>query len=61
MIKKLEILDKLYFRFVPGMITSIEPGFYKENEYGIRLEDDAVTIDVGDGYISFEMVSFAMS
>lgn len=23
----------------PGMITTIEPGYYKENEYGIRLEN----------------------
>ncbi len=23
----------------PGMVVSIEPGFYKENEYGIRLEN----------------------
>jgi len=48
-----------YAGHVPGMVTSIEPGFYKENEYGIRLEDDAIVVDVGDGYISFEMLNFA--
>ena len=42
------------------MLSSIEPGFYKENEYGIRLEDDALVIDVGDGYISFEKLNLAM-
>ncbi len=26
----------------PGMITSIEPGYYKENEYGIRCENLSV-------------------
>ncbi len=27
----------------PGMITTVEPGIYKENEYGIRLENMLVT------------------
>jgi len=28
----------------PGMITSIEPGYYKENEYGMRVENMAVVV-----------------
>jgi len=28
----------------PGMVTSIEPGYYKENEYGIRIENMALVI-----------------
>jgi Xaa-Pro aminopeptidase len=28
----------------PGMITTIEPGFYKENEYGIRTENVALVV-----------------
>jgi len=40
------------------MLSSIEPGFYKEGEYGIRIEDDALVIDVGDQYISFEKINF---
>ncbi len=28
----------------PGMITTVEPGVYKENEYGIRLENMLVTV-----------------
>lgn len=28
----------------PGMITTIEPGFYKENEYGIRIENVALVV-----------------
>jgi len=28
----------------PGMITSIEPGFYKENDYGLRVENVALVV-----------------
>lgn len=31
--------------FEPGMITSNEPGYYKENEYGIRLENLLLCIE----------------
>lgn len=35
-----------------GMVTSIEPGFYKENEYGIRIENLVeVTKEIADGFI----------
>lgn len=35
-----------------GMVTSIEPGFYKENEYGIRIENLVeVTKETADGFI----------
>lgn len=29
---------------VPGMITTVEPGVYKENKYGIRIENDLLCI-----------------
>ena len=29
----------------PGMITTIEPGYYKENEYGLRVENVAVVVN----------------
>ncbi len=28
----------------PGMITTIEPGYYKENEYGVRVENVALVV-----------------
>ncbi len=28
----------------PGMITTIEPGYYKENEYGLRVENVALVV-----------------
>lgn len=33
--------------FEPGMIVSNEPGFYKEGEYGIRIENLVTVIDTG--------------
>lgn len=32
----------------PGMVTSIEPGYYKENAYGIRLENMALVVKEGE-------------
>lgn len=34
----------------PGQVFSIEPGFYKEGEYGIRIENLVYLKDVGDGF-----------
>ncbi|XP_047441955.1 xaa-Pro aminopeptidase 2 [Mugil cephalus] len=47
--------------FRAGMFTSIEPGFYKENDFGIRIEDIAVTVPAhtkyGHNYLTFDTVS----
>lgn len=47
--------------FTVGMFTSIEPGYYKENDFGIRIEDIAVTVPAktkyGQNYVTFETVS----
>ncbi|XP_056295349.1 xaa-Pro aminopeptidase 2 [Pseudoliparis swirei] len=47
--------------FRTGMFTSIEPGYYKENDFGIRIEDVAVVVPVhtkyGQNYLTFETVS----
>lgn len=41
----------------PGMVTSIEPGYYKENAYGIRIENLAEIITAPEpelkGYLKF--------
>jgi Xaa-Pro aminopeptidase len=31
-------------KIVPGMVTTIEPGVYKEGKYGIRIENDVVCV-----------------
>lgn len=47
--------------FTAGMFTSIEPGYYKENDFGIRIEDIALTVPAkttyGQNYLTFETVS----
>ncbi|XP_067312664.1 xaa-Pro aminopeptidase 2 isoform X1 [Pseudorasbora parva] len=47
--------------FQEGMFTSIEPGYYKENDFGIRIEDIAVTVPAttkhSSNYLKFETVS----
>uniref|UniRef100_UPI00398F063D xaa-Pro aminopeptidase 2 n=1 Tax=Pristiophorus japonicus TaxID=55135 RepID=UPI00398F063D len=47
-----------------GMFTSIEPGYYQDNEFGIRIEDVAMVIKAetkhmfgGVPYLTFEHVS----
>ncbi|MCI4379926.1 hypothetical protein PGIGA_G00234090 [Pangasianodon gigas] len=47
--------------FQQGMFTSIEPGYYRVNEFGIRIEDVAVTVPAktmyGNNYLTFDTVS----
>ncbi|XP_044538925.1 xaa-Pro aminopeptidase 2 [Gracilinanus agilis] len=44
-----------------GMFTSIEPGYYQDGEFGIRLEDVALVVEAqtkyGGSYLAFEVVS----
>lgn len=47
---------------VPGMITTIEPGVYKENKYGIRIENNLLCIkayETSDGeFFKFETITY---
>ncbi len=48
--------------FEPGMITSNEPGFYKEGAFGIRIENllEVIESPVGDGkFLEFETLTLA--
>ncbi|XP_012605880.1 xaa-Pro aminopeptidase 2 [Microcebus murinus] len=44
-----------------GMFTSIEPGYYKDGEFGIRIEDVALVVEAKTKYpgtyLTFEVVS----
>ena len=40
----------------PGNIVTVEPGIYTD-EYGIRLENMLLVIDLGDGFLGFEVLS----
>lgn len=47
--------------FTAGMFTSIEPGYYKEKDFGIRIEDIVVTVPAktkyGQNFLTFDTVS----
>jgi len=45
-------------KFLPGMIISNEPGYYKTNEYGIRIEN-LVTVKVHGNKYKFETLTLA--
>ena len=46
-------------RFAPGMITSNEPGLYLEGRYGIRLENEVLTVSCGSGgQMEFESLTW---
>ncbi|MBQ4136903.1 MAG: aminopeptidase P family protein, partial [Clostridia bacterium] len=34
--------------FVPGMVTSDEPGYYEDGKYGIRMENALLCVDAGE-------------
>jgi len=41
-----------------GMITSNEPGYYKDHEFGIRIENLVLTVPAKqDGYYQFETIT----
>ncbi|MDR2766339.1 MAG: M24 family metallopeptidase [Holosporaceae bacterium] len=42
-----------------GMILSDEPGYYRENEFGIRLENMMLVRRESEGFLSFEILSLA--
>jgi len=44
---------------LPGMVLSNEPGYYKENCYGIRCENLMIVMQRGDGMLEFETITFA--
>jgi Xaa-Pro aminopeptidase len=43
----------------PGMILSNEPGFYKDGEYGIRIENLMVVKEDNEGFLYFETLTIA--
>jgi Xaa-Pro aminopeptidase len=43
----------------PGMILSNEPGYYKNGEYGIRIENLMLVIENNNKFLSMETLSLA--
>ena len=44
---------------LPGMIISNEPGYYKENSFGIRIENLMIVKEKTSNLIEFETISWA--
>jgi Xaa-Pro aminopeptidase len=44
---------------LPGMVLSNEPGYYKEDCYGIRCENLMIVKERNDGMLEFETITFA--
>jgi Xaa-Pro aminopeptidase len=44
---------------LPGMVLSNEPGFYKENSYGIRCENLMIVKEHSGDMLEFETITFA--
>lgn len=42
---------------VPGMVTTIEPGYYKAGEYGIRIENQVEVVADTDGFLRFRTLT----
>lgn len=47
---------------VPGMITTVEPGVYKENKYGIRIENNLLCVKAFEtamgNFFKFETITY---
>lgn len=43
----------------PGMVISNEPGYYKEGEYGIRIESLVIVREHSPGFMCFETITCA--
>lgn len=46
------------YGFYEGMITSNEPGYYLEGEYGIRLENETICVKKDNKLLGFETITF---
>ncbi|EGR30788.1 xaa-pro aminopeptidase, putative [Ichthyophthirius multifiliis] len=42
---------------IEGMVVSNEPGYYKDGEFGIRIEDTLVVVNKGNEYLGFECLT----
>lgn len=49
-------------KILPGMVTTVEPGVYKEGKYGIRIENNLLCVrsgeSNGDNFLKFETITY---
>ncbi len=43
---------------VPGMVLSIEPGYYEANRFGIRIENLFEIVEAKDGFLEFSNITW---
>lgn len=53
------ISKRAHQELLPGMIISNEPGFYKEGEYGIRLENLLLVEELNEKFLQFKTLTLA--
>ena len=53
------ISKNCHYELKAGMIISNEPGFYKDNEYGIRIENLILVKKASDDFLCFKTISLA--
>jgi Xaa-Pro aminopeptidase len=52
------INDRSMTKHEPGMVTSNEPGYYREGHYGIRIENVILTVESEhDGFLEYETLT----
>lgn len=47
------------YDFAPGVIMTIEPGYYREGEFGLRVENQVETVAAAPGFLRFETLTLA--
>lgn len=47
------------YRFEPGVIMTIEPGYYAENDFGLRVENQVEVVPAGAGFLAFRSLTIA--
>ncbi|MEO6014748.1 MAG: aminopeptidase P family protein [Devosia sp.] len=40
-----------------GVVMTVEPGYYRENEFGLRIENQVETVDGRNGFLRFETLT----
>lgn len=46
-------------RFEPGVIMTIEPGYYAEGDFGLRVENQVEVVSSGEGFLAFRSLTMA--
>lgn len=47
------------YDFEPGVIMTIEPGYYREGAFGLRVENQVETVAAAPGFLRFETLTLA--